>query len=54
MQKKASDKPVRRGENITIDGKRGHGRPKKTSVEQIRKDLGDVYLSEDLTWDMSS
>ena len=54
MQRKASDALVRRLECITIDGKRGRGRPKKTWEEQIRKDLDELRLLEDLTWDRTS
>ena len=44
MQRKTKDALVRRVESITIDSKRGRGRPNKTYKEQIRKDLGELHL----------
>ena len=54
VQEKARATPVRRVENITINGKRGRGRHKKTCEEQIRKDLGELQLLKDLACDRSS
>ncbi|XP_057550451.1 uncharacterized protein LOC130828482 [Amaranthus tricolor] len=39
---------------ILVEGKRSRGRPKKTWVEQIKDDLSQLCLSEDLTRDKNS
>ena len=46
--------PVRSVENITIEGRRGRGRPKLTWDERIRRDLIDLNLSEDMVGDRNS
>ena len=43
--------PVRRVESITVEGLRRRGRPKRTWDEQIKQDMRDLHLSEDMTCD---
>lgn len=45
---------MRRVESFIVEGKRSRGRPKKTWEEQIRIDLRELNLSEDVTRDKSS
>ena len=54
VQRKPIEAPVRRIETIIVEGKRSRGRPKKTWVEQIKDDLSELHLSEDLTRDRNS
>ena len=44
VQRKPIEAPVRRIENIIVEGKRNRGRPKKTWVEQIKDDLSELHL----------
>ncbi|XP_021991266.1 uncharacterized protein LOC110888028 [Helianthus annuus] len=46
--------PVRIVETLTVDGRRGRGRPKLTWDEQIRQDLIEMHVSEDMVQDRSS
>ena len=54
VQRKPIEAPVRRIETIIVEGKRSRGRPKITWVEQIKDDLSELHLSEDLTRDRNS
>ncbi len=54
VKRKTFDAPVRRVESFMVEGKRSRGRPKKIWEEQIRVDLRELNLSEDLTRDRSS
>ena len=54
VQRKTFDAPVRRVENIIVEGKRSRERPKRTWHEQIKVDLHELHLSADLTRDRSS
>ncbi|VFQ71742.1 unnamed protein product [Cuscuta campestris] len=49
VRRRDADAPVRRCERITVI--RGRGRPKKNWEELIRKDLGLLDLTEDMTLD---
>ena len=42
---------MRRNESIIVEGKRSWGRQRRTWQEQIKNDLHDLHLSEDLTRD---
>ncbi|KAJ0587063.1 hypothetical protein HanIR_Chr04g0158951 [Helianthus annuus] len=46
--------PVRVVETLTVEGRRGRGRPKLTWDEQIRHDLLELHLSEDMVQDRNS
>ncbi|XP_076945916.1 uncharacterized protein LOC143617146 [Bidens hawaiensis] len=46
--------PVRAVESLTIEGRRGGGRPKLTQEERIRQDLLVLHLFEDMVYDWSS
>ena len=54
VQRKTYDAPVRRFENIILEGKRSRERPRITWKEQIKSDLYDIHLSKDLTNDRGS
>ena len=54
MKRKTFNAPVRRVESFIVEGKKSRGRPKKTWEEQIRIDLRELNLSQDLTRDRSS
>ena len=54
MQRKTYDAPVRRIENIIVEGKRSRGRPRRMWEAQIKSDLHELHLSKDLTRDMGS
>ena len=54
VQRKTVDSPVRRIENILVEGKRSRERPKKSWVEQIKYDLSELRPSADLTKDRNS
>ena len=54
MKRKTAAAPVRMVESLIVEGKRSHGRPKKTWVEQLKIDLGELHLSEELTSDRIS
>ena len=54
VQRKPIEAPVRRIETIIVEGKRSRGRPKKTWVEQIKDELSELHLSEDLTREKNS
>ena len=54
VQRKPLEAPVRRIETFIVEGKRSRGTPKKTWVEQIKDELRELHLSEDLTRDMNS
>ena len=54
VQRKNFDSPIRRIESIIVESKRNRGRPKKTWVEQIKDNLSELRLSEDLTRDRNS
>ena len=45
---------VRRIKSIIVESKISRRRPRKTREEQIKKDLHDLQLSEDLTRDRGS
>ncbi|XP_035834121.1 uncharacterized protein LOC118482649 [Helianthus annuus] len=45
---------VRVVETLTVDGRRGRGRPKLTWDMRIRRDLIEMHLSEDMVQDRSS
>ena len=46
--------PVRSVEELTVEGRRGRGRPKLSWDEQIRKDLLDLHLSEEMVDDRTT
>ncbi|KAD6796202.1 hypothetical protein E3N88_07098 [Mikania micrantha] len=46
--------PVRRVENLSVEGKRYRGRPRLTWEKQIRQDMIALYLSEDMISDRNS
>ena len=49
MQRRPLDAPVRRLEGIHVnDAKRGRGRPKRTWMELIRKDLNLLSLTKEV------
>ena len=54
MQRKTFAGPVRRVENIIVEGKRGRGRPRRTWDKQIKVNLHELNLSEGLTRDKGS
>src|SRR3989304_5901116 len=51
VRRRETTTPVRSVENITVDRKRSRGRPKLTWDKQIRQDLVDLHLSEDMVHD---
>ena len=51
MHKSTFDTTVRRIESIIVEGKRSQGRLRRTWEEQIKVDLHELHLSEDLTRD---
>ena len=54
VQRKNLDAPVRRIENIIVEGKKSRRRPRRTCEEQIKNDLHDLNLFKDLTMDRGS
>ena len=54
VQRKPIEAPVRRIETIIVEDKRSRERPKKTWVAQIKDELSEIHLSEDLTRDRNS
>ena len=54
VQRKTLAAPVRRVENIIVEGKRSRGRPRRTWNEQVKLDLRELNLSENLTRDRGS
>ena len=54
VRRRSSTEPVRRVERFQVEGKRGRGRPRRTWEEQIRLDLQELHLSEDMTVDRQS
>ena len=46
--------PVRKVELLTVEGKRGRGRPRLTWDEHVRQDLTELHLSEDMIFDRST
>ncbi|XP_057517905.1 uncharacterized protein LOC130798828 [Amaranthus tricolor] len=50
VQRKTYDAPVRRIECIIVEGKRSRWRPRRTWEEQIKCDLHDLHLIEDLDY----
>lgn len=54
VQKRTLNAPVRRIKNITVEGKRGWGRPKKILKKQIKINLRDLHFYKNLTNDKSS
>ncbi|KAL8244808.1 hypothetical protein R6Q59_011066 [Mikania micrantha] len=53
VRRRRQSAPVRRIELLTVEGKRGRGRPRLTWEEQIRHDLAALHLSEDMIYDRS-
>ena len=51
VRRRRTSEPVRRVESITVDGLRRRGRPKRTWDEQLKQDMKDLHLSEDMTCD---
>ena len=51
VRRRQTTAPVRSVENMTVDGRRNRGRPKLTWDAQIRQDLLDLHLSEDMIHD---
>ncbi|XP_076957995.1 uncharacterized protein LOC143633616 [Bidens hawaiensis] len=51
VKRRQTTSPVISVENITIEGKRGRGRPKLTWDERIINDLLDMHLSKDMVDD---
>ena len=54
VQRKTFTTPVKRVENIIVEGMRSRGRPKRTWDEQIKVDIHELNLSEGLTRDRGS
>ena len=54
VQRKTHDAPVRRIECIIVEGKKSRGRPRRTWEEQIKSDMHELHLSEDLSRDKGS
>ncbi|KAJ0888605.1 putative reverse transcriptase domain-containing protein [Helianthus annuus] len=54
VKRRQTTAPVRVVETLTVEGKRGRGRPKLTWEEQIRHDLLELHLSEDMVQDRTS
>ena len=54
VQRKTHDVPVRRIECIIVEGKKSRGRPRRTWEEQIKSDMHELHLSEDLSRDKGS
>ena len=54
VQRMTFDAPVKSVESIIVEGRRSQGRPRRTWDEQIKADLDDLNLSEDLTRESSS
>ena len=54
VQRKTFAAPMRRVENIIVEGKRSRGRPRRTRDEQIKVDLHELNLSENLIRDRRS
>ncbi|XP_022040100.1 uncharacterized protein LOC110942633 [Helianthus annuus] len=48
VKRRETTAPVRVVENLTVEGKRGRGRPKLAWDEQIRHDLLELHLYEDM------
>ena len=53
VKRREMTEPVRAVENLTVEGRRGRGRPRLTWDERIRKDLQELHLSEDMVQDRS-
>ncbi|GKF01012.1 hypothetical protein Tco_0027935, partial [Tanacetum coccineum] len=43
--------PVRRVEDLVVDGLRRRGRPKLRWVDRVKQDMKELLLSEDMTSD---
>ena len=54
VKRRQTTTPVRVVETLTVEGRRGRGRPKLTWDEQIRHDLVELHLSEDMVQDRTS
>ena len=54
VKRRETTAPVRVVETLTVEGRRGRGRPKLTWDEQIRHDLLELHLSEDMVQDRTS
>ncbi|KAJ0851966.1 hypothetical protein HanRHA438_Chr14g0632811 [Helianthus annuus] len=54
VKRRQTTAPVRVVETLTVEGRRGRGRPKLTWEEQIRHDLLESHLSEDMVQDRTS
>ncbi|XP_057540295.1 uncharacterized protein LOC130818199 [Amaranthus tricolor] len=54
VQRMTHDGPVRRIECIIVEGKRSRERSRRTWEEQIKSDLHELHLSNDLTRDRAS
>ncbi|KAD4584273.1 hypothetical protein E3N88_21874 [Mikania micrantha] len=54
VRRRSQAAPVRKVEFLTVEGKRGRGRPRLTWDEQIRHDLTELHLSEDMIYDRST
>ncbi|KAD3068294.1 hypothetical protein E3N88_36174 [Mikania micrantha] len=54
VRRRSQPAPVRKVELLTVEGKRGRGRPRLTWDEQIRQDLTELHLSEDMIYDRST
>ncbi|KAD2393602.1 hypothetical protein E3N88_40579 [Mikania micrantha] len=53
VKRRSQAAPVRKVEFLTVEGKRGRGQPKLTWDEQIKHDLTQLHLSEDMIYDRS-
>ncbi|KAD6119585.1 hypothetical protein E3N88_10856 [Mikania micrantha] len=51
VRRRSQSAPVRKVELLIVEGKRGRGRPRLTWDEQIRQDLTELHLSEDMIYD---
>ncbi|KAJ0765672.1 hypothetical protein HanPI659440_Chr08g0306081 [Helianthus annuus] len=54
VKRRETTTPVRVVEILTVEGRRGRGRPKLTWDEHIRHDLLELHLSEDMVQDRTS
>ena len=54
VHRRTIDSPIRRIKSIIVEDKKSRGRPKKIWDEQIKNNLSELLLFENLTRDMNS